>query len=170
MFCSMHIWKASLREGGLSLAYNAIIFVRAGLRQLTRPIEVGVRALVVRDDEVLLVRHRGGRYPWSLPGGGLGRGETMVAAVVREVREEAGCETRPLELLGLYRAISEGMINYVAVFVCEPRGQACPPAYDLEIVDARFFQRRDLPANTEPGSLRRLDEYHQGARGLYGPW
>ncbi|MCS6879819.1 MAG: NUDIX domain-containing protein [Oscillochloridaceae bacterium] len=166
----MHIWKASLREGGLSLAYNAIILVRAGLRQLTRPTEVGVRALVVRDDEVLLVRHRGGRYPWSLPGGGLGRNETMLTAIVREVREEAGCETRPRELLGLYRAINEGMINYVAVFVCEPLGQVHPPTSDLEIVDARFFRQCDLPGNTEPGSLRRVEEYQQGARGLYGPW
>lgn len=166
----METWKASLREGGLALAYNTIVLVRAGLRQLTRPTEVGVRALVVRGDEVLLVRHRGGRRPWSLPGGGIHRGETLAEAAVREVREESGCETRVLHLLGLYRAVGEGMTNYVAVFLCAPLGEALPPRHDLEIADARFFRRHEVPANTELGSLRRFDEHQRGERGLYGPW
>ncbi|MBC8077390.1 MAG: NUDIX hydrolase, partial [Chloroflexales bacterium] len=32
---------------------------------------MGVRIVAMRGDEVLLVRHRGGRTPWSLPGGGV---------------------------------------------------------------------------------------------------
>lgn len=166
----MQAWKAGLREGGLALAYNTIVLVRAGVRQLMRPTEVGVRALVIRGDELLLVRHRGGRRPWSLPGGGIHRGETLAEAAVREVREESGCEARPLHLLGLYRAVGEGMTNYVAVFLCAPLGEVSPPRYDLEIADARFFHRHEVPTNTEPGSLRRFDEHQRGERGLCGPW
>lgn len=44
-------------------------------------------ALVVRNGRVLLVRHRGEKN-YSLPGGGIDKGETSLEAAVREVREE----------------------------------------------------------------------------------
>jgi 8-oxo-dGTP diphosphatase len=54
-------------------------------------------ALVVRDDQVLLVRNSPrGPYPggWTLPGGGIDHGESPHQALVREVAEETGlvCE------------------------------------------------------------------------------
>lgn len=55
---------------------------------------VGVGAVVWRDEQVLLVRR--GNPPkqgaWSLPGGKQELGETVHAAVQREVREETGIE------------------------------------------------------------------------------
>lgn len=55
---------------------------------------VGVAAVVLRDDEVLLVQR--GRPPaqglWGLPGGALELGETVLDGVRREVREETGLE------------------------------------------------------------------------------
>ena len=65
-----------------------------------RPV-VGVGAVVWRDERVLLIRR--GQPPrlgqWSLPGGGQQLGETLVAAVRREVREETGLELATIELL-----------------------------------------------------------------------
>ena len=55
---------------------------------------VGVGAVVLRGDRVLLVR-RGGQPSsgkWSLPGGIVELGETTIDAVRREVAEECGCE------------------------------------------------------------------------------
>lgn len=64
---------------------------------------VGVAGAVVRDGRVLLIRR--GREPmlgeWTLPGGALEVGETMLDGVVREVLEETGMAVRPLELLAL---------------------------------------------------------------------
>jgi 8-oxo-dGTP diphosphatase len=58
-----------------------------------RPV-VGVGAVVFRGGDVLLIRR--GKAPlrgqWSLPGGRQELGETVVDAVRREVREEAGIE------------------------------------------------------------------------------
>jgi 8-oxo-dGTP diphosphatase len=64
--------------------------------------EVAVGAIAVRDGALLLVRR--GRPPeagrWSLPGGRLEAGETLRAAVEREVLEETGLEARCGELVG----------------------------------------------------------------------
>ncbi|XKE47359.1 NUDIX domain-containing protein [Halomonas organivorans] len=65
-----------------------------------RPV-VAVAAAVVRDGRLLLVRR--GRPPkagrLALPGGKVGPGETLEAAVRRELREETGLEGAPLALL-----------------------------------------------------------------------
>src|SRR5215218_9650751 len=64
---------------------------------------IGVQGLVFDDaGRVLLLRHTyKGRYAWGLPGGGMGRGETPAAAMVREVREEAGLDVTISRLLGV---------------------------------------------------------------------
>ena len=52
-------------------------------------VRVRVAALVLWRDRILFVRQaKNGRVYWLLPGGGVETGETLVAAVRREVREE----------------------------------------------------------------------------------
>lgn len=169
-FHAMQTLLLGLREGGLTVAYNTIFWARAQARRLLRPTEMGVRALIARDDAILLVRHRGGRTPWGLPGGGIAPRESLAAAAAREAREESGCPVAIGELLGLYHSFGEGMNNYIAVFLADPLAEARPPSGDLEIVDAHFFRPRDIPAATEAGSLRRIAEYRRGVRGMYGGW
>jgi ADP-ribose pyrophosphatase YjhB (NUDIX family) len=60
---------------------------------------IRVSAILRRDSRVLLVRHeKQGREYWLLPGGGVGGGETLVAALKRELAEELGIDDDlPLE-------------------------------------------------------------------------
>ena len=66
---------------------------------------VSAYALVRRDDALLLTRNsvRGPRPgAWTLPGGGVGHGETPAAAVAREVTEETGLAATVGPLLGVH--------------------------------------------------------------------
>lgn len=159
-----------LREGALTITYNLYLLARGVSRRLTAPTSVGVRVLAPRDDTVLLVRHRGGQWPWSLPGGGAEHREPLADTALRELREEAGCPGEVRHLHGVFHSFAEGMNNVITVFVCNPLGAARPPVGNLEIVDARFFPVADLPASLDPGSRRRVEEYTRGQSGLYGPW
>ena len=51
-------------------------------------------ALVLRDGRLLLVRERGAKH-WSLPGGGMKKGEDPLAAAIRELDEETKLSPRP---------------------------------------------------------------------------
>lgn len=68
---------------------------------------VGVGGVVIVDSRAVLVRR--GSAPlkgeWSIPGGRLELGETLVEGVQRELREETGLEVRVLELLDVFERI-----------------------------------------------------------------
>lgn len=63
-------------------------------------IEVIARALILRDDEILLA-HAKGENNTFLPGGHVEFGEFTTAALKRELEEELGVETETLEFLGV---------------------------------------------------------------------
>lgn len=56
------------------------------------------RVLVVCGEKVLVVRSWHGSGKWSLPGGGLHRGEDPKVGAVRELREETGLVVEPAVL------------------------------------------------------------------------
>lgn len=68
--------------------------------------ELAVSAAIFRNGLVLLIQRA--RAPakdlWTLPGGRVEVGETLVEAITREIREETGLEIAPLGLAG-YREI-----------------------------------------------------------------
>jgi len=97
-----------------------------------RPV-VGVGGVVIRGGRVLLVRR--GQPPllgeWSIPGGMLETGETIVDGVRRELLEETGVEVRVGELIEVFERISldgegKAQFHYVVLdYFCEAvRGEA----------------------------------------------
>jgi ADP-ribose pyrophosphatase YjhB (NUDIX family) len=158
-----------IEQLALGPIYRLLMWLRDGVWSLRRPMLVGVRALIVRDGAVLLIRHRHGRQPWALPGGGVERYERMEEAARREAHEETGARVRTDWLLGLYDRFSDGVSNYVAVFVCTPLSEAHPPI-SLEIAEARFFPLNRLPSGVDDATRRRIAEYLAGERGITRIW
>src|ERR1051325_4042675 len=66
-------------------------------------IRPGVSAVVLTPEGLLLQR-RSDNGLWGLPGGGVEPGESVSAAIVREVREETGLDVTPVRLVGVYSA------------------------------------------------------------------
>src|SRR2546422_11138455 len=59
---------------------------------VARPHKRGVRCVVRRGGELLLVRHSYGDRGWMLPGGRLKRGETPAEGARRGIRQELGAD------------------------------------------------------------------------------
>jgi ADP-ribose pyrophosphatase YjhB (NUDIX family) len=116
-----------------------------------RPL-VGVGALIFRRDRILMAQR--GKDPlkgwWSLPGGALELGESLEAAVCREVLEETGLEVEPVRLFEVFERIIRDAAgapeyHYVLIdYICRVTGGKLFPGDDVSAVD--WVRRADLPA------------------------
>ncbi len=119
--------------------------------------KVDVRAAVIVEEQILLVRERddGG---WTMPGGWADIGESAAEAVVRETREEAGIEIRAVKLIAVYERERRGHpvhphFSYKLFFAGEPCSSQEPRSGGApDVIGAGFFTRTDLP----PLSLARV--------------
>ncbi len=133
-----------------------------------RPLALGVRVMMVRGGQVLLVRHT---YTdgWYMPGGGVQRGETMDAAARREAAEEVGAELHDLRLVGVFSSFKELKSDHNILFVSTDFSVG--RKQDREIAEARFFPLNALPDGLWPGHRRRLEELLAGRDSpRYGEW
>jgi len=131
---------------------------------LKRGLTFGVRAVVFDGNgRVLLVKHS--YVPgWHFPGGGVEPGETAVAAMIRECREEAGVAIEePFALHGLFHNAKASARDHVAVFIVRAFAADGPPPRTAEIVDSGFFALDALPEGTTAATHRRLAEIASGA-------
>ena len=119
---------------------------------------VGVAAVVLRDNQVLLVQ-RGrdpGKGSWGLPGGMLELGETLADGARREVMEECGVEIEVGPLVAVFEPIQRDedgrlrfhyvVVDYLARYLSgEPR--AGDDADDARWVDLDALKQ--LPMRKE---------------------
>ena len=123
-----------------------------GRRHPLRPI-VAVGAVILDDDRVLLIKR--GQEPlkgeWSLPGGAVESGETLAAALAREVREETCLEVEVgpvVEVLDSIRRDAGGRAEYHYVIIdyaCRVRGGTSTVAsFGTDAADVQWVAVADL--------------------------
>ena len=107
---------------------------------MTQPIRETARAVIVQNDNLLLIRRtrqnsEGGIDNWlSVPGGGIDPGETPEHAVIREMNEELGITADIRRLLAVQEVASDASRHYY--FLCtiregeEPRVQEQSEEYE----------------------------------------
>ncbi len=112
-------------------------------------------ACVIEGGEVLLTKRREPRQPdinemWELPGGKVEFGESPLTTVIREVKEETGCEVKnPMGAPFPYVAIRDydkyAQHTIISCYQCElvSRPQSFVPS-QRKVVEARWFGLKDL--------------------------
>lgn len=89
-----------------------------------------VCAILVRNGRVLLARRPAGKHlalKWEFPGGKVEPEEPPVAALIREIREELGCEIEVIEPLPSSRHDYERGTIDLLPFVCRLAGGSSEP-------------------------------------------
>ena len=106
---------------------------------------------------VLLVRHSYGTRRWTLPGGGLRRGEDPLTAAARELLEETACRLDDPRLARIEPETLHGAIN--AVHVVAGRTASTPRADGREILSAEFFALDALPEDCATGLREAIERW-----------
>src|SRR5256884_7998193 len=98
---------------------------------------VAVDGIVLHGGKLVAVRRKNEPYRGmpALPGGFVELGETTVDAVVREVREETGLETRVKRLVGVFSDPRR-----------DPRGHVISIVYELQVAGGQLKTGSDAAA------------------------
>lgn len=108
---------------------------------------VRVGAILRQDDTILLVQHeKDGHAYWLLPGGGVDFGETLTAALRREVWEETGFATIIGDIALVHDSIPPDKHRHI-VNICfwgEIRGGTLSKGDDPRLRDVRFVPIGEL--------------------------
>lgn len=138
--------------------------------------DITVAALAEIDGRFLLVEERiRGRLVLNQPAGHLERGETLLEAVVREVREESAWRFKPERMLGVYlwrRPRTQRVFKRFA-FTGTLDDHRPEQPLDTGIVGTRWFTPAQIRARNaqlrSPLVLRCLEDYLAGTRGALEP-
>lgn len=125
-----------------------------------------VRTLITNDkDEILLVRSWFGYQQWSLPGGGIRRGEKPRTAAVRETFEETGVtiDERHCKPLGEFENGDSHAPFTVDCFITQIEKQPAHIAARrrLELLDVAWFSMKHLPSKRSKTVDRALKLYKE---------
>jgi len=138
---------------------------RVGSQRILLP---GVRAIILNDQEDVLLQRRTDLALWGLPSGSVELDETAVEALTREVLEETRLNVLQADPMALYSGPSQ-RFQYpngdeiqcfsVAFIVRDWTGE--PRADGVEGSEVRFWPLGALPPDLVPIHARTLDDFKQ---------
>lgn len=116
---------------------------------------IGVFAIIIDDQQRVLLCHRRDHDLWNLPGGAVESGESPWDALVREVKEETGLQISPSHLTGIYSKPNKNEI--VFSFACEIVSGKITLTDEADKIE--YFKIKQIPKNTSPKQVERIKDY-----------
>lgn len=124
--------------------------------------DIGVSAVVFSENKTkVLVQKREDLKIWTIPGGGLEKGETLSQAVVREVYEETGIKVKPLAISGIYVREIKFFSSINITFVCLSLGGKLKVDSNENLAVAWMPIKKALKETTFPTPLKIKDAINQ---------
>jgi ADP-ribose pyrophosphatase YjhB (NUDIX family) len=111
---------------------------------------LAVSAAIIRDGKVLVVRRarKPALHLYTLPGGVVETGETLMQAAAREVREETALEIEPVALAGhrevIVRDAQDRVERHFVILSFAARWRSGEVALNDELDDARWLDPSEL--------------------------
>jgi ADP-ribose pyrophosphatase YjhB (NUDIX family) len=158
---------AEMLAEGSNVDFNKVLDLLSRETGYATP-KVDTRGVVFQDNALLLVKELSDNG-WTLPGGWADPYESPSEAVVREVQEESGFQTRAIKLLAVFDRSKHPHWPpypyhiYKLFILCELTGGS--PKVSKETSDVDFFPEDEIPelsiARVTPAQIRRLFEHHR---------
>ena len=111
---------------------------------------LAVSAAIIRDGRVLVARRaRGPAYGiWTMPGGVVEAGETLIEALVREIAEETAMIVEPVALAGhrevVVRDDDKRVSRHFVIMCFATRWISGEPQLNEELAEARWLKPDEL--------------------------
>lgn len=135
-------------------------------------IRPSVCAIIINDNNQILLEQRSDNQLWGLPGGGVEISESVTQALYREVIEETGLNVQIIKLIGIYSDPENysimsypdgGLVQYVSItFKCKPISKNLK--ISKESIDLKYFDKDNLPNNLMVGHKSRINDSIKGIK------
>lgn len=132
-----------------------------------RGIEIVSSAIIQKDGKIFLAKSPKWSNKWTMPGGHIEAGETIIDSCIREVAEETGLAVKPVEILTSGELIGSKDFHRPAHFIyfdiiCDVvRGEV--KLEDRELSESGWFTVDDVLkldlAESYPETLQKYKEY-----------
>ena len=105
------------------------------------------RVVFIQDEKVLLIQSWISHQKWTLPGGGIHRGEEPTYGALREIKEELRVQLDKSKLISLGSDdINSHGVTYEATFFAYDL-PISPKKNKIELVGMQWFSLEELPKN-----------------------
>lgn len=111
-------------------------------------------AIILDQQDRVLLCHRRDYDLWNLPGGGVHLNEAPWEGVVREVKEEVGLDVIVERLAGVYS--KRHQTDLVFSFVCRITGGEQTLTDEADQIE--YFSIEKIPKNTSPKQVERIKD------------
>jgi len=115
---------------------------------------IGAFAIILDDQDRVLLCHRCDHDLWNLPDGGLEFNEAPWECVVREVKEEVGLDVEVERLAGIYSKRNKNDLMFS--FVCRVIGGKLTLTDEADQIE--YFSIGEIPKNTVPKQVERIKD------------